>query len=76
MTRLQGEYKANKRAVYSLIPLDRLISAVEYGHNSVWELFELFGVPECFMFSALELYKQEMENLLSTGHFCEAQLFN
>lgn len=58
-TRGQCEYKADKWAVHSLIPLRALLSAFRKGCTTVWELAEYFDVTEDFIRRTVEIYKQE-----------------
>ena len=59
-TRARHERRADKKAVYTLIPLDKLIDALEHGETDVFELSEHFGVPEDFMRKALEVYADSL----------------
>lgn len=40
------EYKANRRAIETYLPLDRLRAALRAGYTEPWQLAEYFGLPE------------------------------
>lgn len=50
------EHRADKRAIYMLIPWDELCTQLRAGRRSVWELADWFGVTEAMMQKALRLY--------------------
>lgn len=56
--REQHENKANKWAVYRLIPWGKLKQAVRDGMTEVWELAEYFDVTEDFMRWAITYYTE------------------
>lgn len=58
--RERHERRANKKAVYTLIPLDELVDALEHGETNAHELAEHFGVPEDFVRWALEIYEDAL----------------
>lgn len=51
------EYRADKWAVYELIPFDELIDVLKKGCNEIWELAEHFDVPESFIERAFDIYR-------------------
>ena len=59
-SRARDERHANKKAVYTLIPLGELIDALHSPWNSVYDLSEHFTVTEDFMRWALEYYEWEL----------------
>ncbi|MDL2273986.1 ImmA/IrrE family metallo-endopeptidase [Oscillospiraceae bacterium OttesenSCG-928-G22] len=56
------EFRADRKAAFLLVPLDKLVSAVHEGIREVWRLAETFDVSEDSMQRALEIY----QNILST----------
>ena len=56
--REQHENKANKWAVYRLIPWGKLKQAVKNGMTEVWDLAEYFDVTEDFMRWAITYYTE------------------
>lgn len=54
------ENRANKKAAHLLVPLDKLINAIEEGYDNVWELAEYFEITETFMRKALMIYKDDL----------------
>jgi hypothetical protein len=56
--RAQHENKANKWAVYRLIPWGKLKQAVKSGMTEVWDLAEYFDVTEDFMRWAIAYYTE------------------
>ena len=58
------ERRASKKAAYLLVPLDELADAVQSPWNSVYDLSERFGVPEGFMRKTLEIYENELSELV------------
>ena len=52
------EYKADKWAVQKLIPFDELMSAVDKGITTTWELAEHFNVTEKFIQRAIYIYQR------------------
>ena len=56
LTRAICEYKADKRAVQMLLPLDQLRRALRKGYTEAWQLAELFDVPENFIKRAIQIY--------------------
>ena len=55
-TRQRHEYRADKWAVTTLIPADRLDDAIASGCTELWELAERFGVTEQFMRKAVSYH--------------------
>ena len=53
------EYRANKWATNILIPFNELQEAIESGYTEIWELSELFEVPEEFMNIAIDIYRRQ-----------------
>jgi hypothetical protein len=51
------ENRADKWAIRTLVPKDRLEKAAKDGYLNLWELSEQFGVTEDFMKKAVCLYK-------------------
>lgn len=51
------EYRADKWAVYELIPFDELVEALEKGYDEAWQLAEYFDVSEDFIDRAFYIYK-------------------
>lgn len=51
------EYRADKWAVYELIPFDELVIALNKGYNEAWQLAEYFEVPENFIERAFDIYR-------------------
>lgn len=51
------EYRADKWAVYELIPFDELVIALNKGYNEVWALAEYFDVSENFVEKAFYIYR-------------------
>lgn len=51
------EYRADKWAVYELVPYDELIDLLVKGCNEVWQLAEYFDVSEDFIDRAFYIYK-------------------
>ena len=64
ITRERCEYRANKKSVYALVPLDELIDAIETPWNSVYDLAERFSVTDKFMRKALNIYEHDIRNAL------------
>ena len=58
----KAEYKADKWAIKKLIPEDEVRNAYEFGYTELWQLSELFGVPEEFMLKAVHYYKENAFN--------------
>lgn len=54
--RQRHENKADKWAIRTLIPVDRLDDAIAQGYTELWELADLFGVTEPFMRKAVCYY--------------------
>ena len=54
------EYRANKRAVHRLIPIDDLHEALQNGYREIWELAEHFGVTEDFVRLTADIYRRQM----------------
>lgn len=50
------EYKARKRMVFELVPLEKLIEAYEAGVQTRFELAEFLDVTEKFAQEALDIY--------------------
>ena len=61
--RARHERRANKKAVYELIPLDKLIAALDNPWNSVYDLSEHFGVTEDFMRTVLDIYDNDLRSI-------------
>lgn len=55
--REKHEYKADKWAVNTVIPFEKLIKAVSNGITEPWELAEHFNVTEKFVHTAFQIYK-------------------
>lgn len=54
--RQRHEYRADKWAIRSLVPLEKLDDAIAQGCTDLWTLAERFGVTEQFMKKAVCLY--------------------
>ena len=54
--RQRHEYRADKWAIHSLVPMDALDDAIAQGCTEMWALAERFGVTEQFMKMAVCLY--------------------
>jgi len=52
----QIEMRAIKYAVFRIVPLKRLVKAIQIGHRTIYELAEHFDVDEKFMRQALHIY--------------------
>lgn len=55
-SRQRHENRADKWAIRTLIPVDRLDDAVAQGYTELWELADFFGVTESFMRKAVSYY--------------------
>lgn len=53
------EYRATKWAIKRLTPIERIIAAQKMGIIEIWELAEHFNVPEPFIRSALNYYRNQ-----------------
>lgn len=51
------ENHADKWAIKKLVPKDELERTVSEGHTELWDLAEIFDVPEDFMRKAASLYR-------------------
>ncbi len=58
------EYRANKWAIKQLVPIDDLLSALQRGITSLWELADYFGVTEWFMQKAYDYYHSQYPNAI------------
>ena len=56
--RQRHENRAEKWAITKLVPADQLQIAVDHGYTEIWDLAELFDVPEEFMKKAVCYYTQ------------------
>ncbi len=54
--RQRHENQADRWAIHTLIPVDRLDEAIALGYTELWELAEYFGVSETLMRKAVCLY--------------------
>lgn len=61
--RAKYETKANRWAIKTLIPLEKLKQAIQSGRCQTWELAEYFDVPEFFIRQAIEYYRIRGEKL-------------
>ena len=52
----QHENRANRAAVYELLPCEKIIEAVKGGNSEIWELAKYLEMPEQFVRMALEIY--------------------
>ena len=57
------ETKANRWAIKTLIPKEKLKQAIRMGLHETWELAEYFDVPEFFIRQAIEYYRIRGEKL-------------
>ena len=57
-SRDKHEFRADKWAYKTLVPIKKLITAIKQGRKEIWELAELFAVTENFMKKALTYYKE------------------
>ena len=55
------EYKANRRAIETYLPADRLRQAIRAGYTEPWQLAEYFGLPQTAVQMALEYWTQRRE---------------
>lgn len=55
-SRQRHENRADKWAIRQLIPVDDLDAAIANGYTEIWELADLFGVPEDFMKKTICFY--------------------
>lgn len=60
-TRGQCEHRADRWAVYHLLPRDKLIRAMQGGCVEIWQLAEHFDLPDDFIARAIEIYREEGE---------------
>ena len=58
--RAQKEYRADKWAVKTLIPYDKLLNALKHNITEIWELAEFFDVSEDLIKKALKLYESKL----------------
>lgn len=56
-TKERCEYRADKWAVYNLLPFRKLKTAVKKGYTEVWQLAEYFDVTEDFIKTAFKVYQ-------------------
>jgi len=57
------EYKANKRAVEILMPIDEVREAMHNGYRSAWALAELFEVTQTFAHMAMTFYAEKLHDV-------------
>lgn len=57
------EYRADKWAISTLIPFDKLLSALQDGITEKWQLAEHFEVTEHFIEKALSFYEYKLLEL-------------
>lgn len=57
------EYKANKRAVEILMPIDEVCKAMRIGYRSAWALAEFFDVTQAFADMALTFYADRLHDV-------------
>lgn len=57
------EYKANKRAVEILMPIDEVCKAMRIGYRSAWALAEFFDVTQAFADMALTFYADRLHDI-------------
>ena len=52
------EYKANRRAIETYLPLDALRGAMRAGYTEPWQLAEYFGLPEAAVRLAVQYWTE------------------
>lgn len=57
--RSKHEHRANRWAFEHVLPYDRLMAAVKMGFTEVWQLAELFELPEEFTARAITYYQEK-----------------
>ena len=57
--KIKNEYRADRWAVYEIIPFNKLSDAVNNGVTEPWQLAEYFNVPEDFIYTAYKIYSNE-----------------
>ena len=65
--RQKHEHRANKKAVYTLMPLNELMEAFESPWNGMYDIAEHFGATEDFAYKAIGIYEADIREMMMKG---------